>query len=104
MSAFKEMNREVIREDGEEAGYLPDNDNFYTLTMAEILERQGLKEDALRVYQALLGKKGQNSLIITHRIKRLAGSDSIKGYSLHNLDERRKSFDNWLNKLKGEGS
>ncbi|MBI5047331.1 MAG: hypothetical protein HZB54_00065, partial [Deltaproteobacteria bacterium] len=46
----------IVEEDGVEL--LPD-DKFYTVTMAEILERQGLKKDAMKIYQILLKKGGQ---------------------------------------------
>jgi len=47
----------VIEEDGGE-DWLPD-DKFYTLTMAGVLERQGLKKGAKKIHETLLMKGGQ---------------------------------------------
>jgi|GEM_PF-1134928 len=47
----------VIEEDGGEY-WLPDN-KFYTLTMAGVLERQGLKKGAKKIHETLLMKGGQ---------------------------------------------
>lgn len=83
----------VTEEDSSEHTQLPDDDKFYTMTMAEILERQGMKKDAMRIYQALLKKGGQNSLFIQEKI------DKLSGHSLRSNDERKKDFINWINKL-----
>ncbi|MBI3398048.1 MAG: hypothetical protein HY026_02270 [Deltaproteobacteria bacterium] len=57
----RETVEEAIIEEGDDnEGWLPDNDKFYTLTMAEILERQGLKRDAIKIYQVLLKKGGHD--------------------------------------------
>ncbi|MBI3753033.1 MAG: hypothetical protein HY266_03175 [Deltaproteobacteria bacterium] len=85
----------VIEDDSGE--WLPD-DKFYTLTMAEILERQGLKRDALRIYKRLLKKGGQNSIAIQERI------DKLSGHSFRANEEMKKDFIKWINKLQKGGN
>ena len=80
------------------------NDKFYTLTMAEILERQGLKKDAMKIYQALLTKGGENSLIIKEKIERLKYGNDAKGLSSQAYEDKKKDFINWVNKLQRGGS
>ncbi|MBI5874460.1 MAG: hypothetical protein HZB81_01190 [Deltaproteobacteria bacterium] len=84
---------EHIEEDDSEHERLPDDDKFCTLTMAEILERQGMKKDAMKIYQALLKKGGQNGLLIQERM------DKLSGHSLRSNEDRKKDFINWINKL-----
>ncbi|MBI5048933.1 MAG: hypothetical protein HZB54_08315 [Deltaproteobacteria bacterium] len=86
----------IIAEDDGEEERLPVNDKFYTVTMAEILERQGLKKDAMKIYQILLKKGGQNNLVIKEKIERLM---MVQG-----AEDRKKDFINWINKLQKGGS
>lgn len=108
MSKEKEMNNteiceETIEKDRSEEGCLPADDKFYTLTMAEILERQGLKKDAMKIYQVLLRKAGQNNLAIQHRIERLMEGSNGKIPS-EDFNERKKHFINWIDKLQHKGN
>lgn len=89
---------EHIEEDDSEDERLSDDDKFCTLTMAEILERQGMKKDAMRIYQTLLKKGGQNSLLIQERM------DKLSGHSLRSSEDRKKDFINWINKLQKGGN
>lgn len=93
---------EHIEEDDSEQERLPDDDKFCTLTMAEILERQGMKKDAMRIYQALLKKGGQNSLAIRERIEKLM--DDNKGNPSKAYEDRKSNFLNWINKLQKSGA
>ncbi len=90
----------VIEEGAEENEWLPGDDRFYTLTIAEILERQGFKKDALKIYHGLLKKGGQDSLIIKERIERLTGDKDTRDPSVQVDEKRRKNFINWVEKVK----
>lgn len=89
---------EHIEEDDVEHERLPDDDKFCTMTMAEILERQGMKKDAIRIYHALLKKGGQNNLLIQERM------DKLSGRSFRSNEDRKNDFINWINKLQKGGA
>ena len=68
------VNAQAAEVEREREGQWPSGDDrFYTLTMAEILEKQGFKKDAVRIYHALLKKGDHNSSIIGERLNRLKG-------------------------------
>lgn len=99
MSKREHIEEAVIEGDADD--FLPD-DKFYTLTMAEILEKQGLKKDALKIYTRLLNKKGQNNSIVRERIEKLIhGSKEFSSYYVR--DNGKENFERWIHKLqKGE--
>lgn len=80
--------------------YFAYNDKFCTLTMAEILEKQGLKREAIKIYQVLLEKGGQE-LIIKERLKRLMYGDNLQLSSSQHNEDKMKGFIKWVDKLKG---
>lgn len=96
---------EAVIEDNSE--WLSD-DKFYTLTMAEVLERQGLKKEAIKIYQALINKTGHDSMVIEEKLKKLmpdnkvASSNNSLGSNRH--DSRKGDFLNWINKLQKGGT
>jgi len=96
------MEEMTIDEDYEENGSLPERDEFYTLTMAEILEQQGLKTDALKVYQALLKKAGKNNLNIRCRIEKILESNYRTNVYVEKSEVRKRYFANWVHKLRKE--
>lgn len=85
-------------EDSNEYKQLPDDDKFCTVTMAEILERQGMKKDAMRIYQMLLQKGGQNIPLIQERL------DKLRGHFPRTNNDRKNDFINWINKLQKGGA
>lgn len=99
MDHIEEM---TIDEDNEENGPLPERDEFYTLTMAEILEQQGLKTDALKVYHILLKKAGENNLNIRCRIEKILGSNYRTDVYVEKSEVRKRCFANWVHKLRKE--
>jgi len=76
-----------------------------TKTYAKILESQGFKDEALRVYEKLL-KKDSNDKEIIEAIKRLKMRRKFKGVNLVKLKEfdninqkNRYEFEKWLSEL-----
>ena len=96
------MEEMTIDEDYEENGSLPERDEFYTLTMAEILEQQGLKTDALKVYQALLKKAVKSNLSIRCRIEKILESNYRTNVYVEKSEVRKRYFANWVHKLRKE--
>ena len=96
------MEEMTIDEDYEENGSLPERDEFYTLTMAEILEQKGLKTDALKVYQALLKKAGKSNLSIRCRIEKILESNYRTNVYVEKSEVRKRYFANWVHKLRKE--
>ena len=76
-----------------------------TLTLANIYELQGLKEEALEIYKEILKKNPQNSEIAIRRLsgmrkKYLNVNTQMKEFFLKmDTDIEFKEFERWLLKL-----
>ena len=76
-----------------------------TKTYAKILESQGFKKEALKIYEELLEKNKEDEEII-NAIKRLKTRKKIDGINIVKLKEfdeidntNRYEFEKWLSKI-----
>ena len=76
-----------------------------TKIYAKLLESQGFKEEALKIYRLLL-KENKNDKEIIETIKRLKTRKKFNGVNIVKLkkfneinDENRYEFEKWLSKI-----
>ena len=76
-----------------------------TKTYAKILESQGFKKEALKIYEQLL-KENKNDKEIIEAIKRLKVRKTFEGVNIVKLkefneinDENRYEFEKWLSEI-----